>query len=206
MSGNGPIGYPGTRPPARRPLADDPYTTPPTGQPQQPHWPPRYARAGSASADVRAAADLRSAPSPQAARSSPTARKSARPASRSRLLSSRRPPRSRRATRRRPPGTSCRSVARARAGAELCPAAQQLRPFRGGPIRRATISATTCRRDAGLCAGRGRSVPAGARSGCTASARSPTSAPRNRATARPTPTSTRCWPRKRSSRAAAAGA
>jgi hypothetical protein len=40
MSGNGPIGYPGMRPPARRPLADDPYTTPPTGHPQQPHWPP----------------------------------------------------------------------------------------------------------------------------------------------------------------------
>jgi hypothetical protein len=42
MSANGPIGYPGTRPPMRRPT-DDPYTTPPTGQPQQPHWPPRYA-------------------------------------------------------------------------------------------------------------------------------------------------------------------
>src|SRR5262245_64265909 len=40
MSGNGPIGYPGARP--RRPLADDPYTTPPTGQPQQPHWPPPH--------------------------------------------------------------------------------------------------------------------------------------------------------------------
>ena len=40
MSGNGPIGYPGTRP--RRPPADDPYTAQPTGQPQQPHWPPRY--------------------------------------------------------------------------------------------------------------------------------------------------------------------
>ena len=42
MSGNGPIGYP-ARPPVRRPLADDPFTTPPTGQPQQPQWPPRYA-------------------------------------------------------------------------------------------------------------------------------------------------------------------
>jgi hypothetical protein len=40
MSQNGPIGYPGTRP--RRPPADDPYTAQPTGQPQQPHWPPRY--------------------------------------------------------------------------------------------------------------------------------------------------------------------
>lgn len=39
MSRNGPIGYP-VRPPARRPLADDPFTAPPTGQPQQPHWPP----------------------------------------------------------------------------------------------------------------------------------------------------------------------
>jgi hypothetical protein len=36
MSGNGPSGYP-ARPPVRRPLADGP----PTGQPQQPHWPPQ---------------------------------------------------------------------------------------------------------------------------------------------------------------------
>ena len=34
MSRNGPIGYP-ARPPVRRPLADDPFTTPPTGQPQR---------------------------------------------------------------------------------------------------------------------------------------------------------------------------
>lgn len=39
MSRNGPIGYP-ARAPVRRPLADDPFTAPPTGQPQQPHWPP----------------------------------------------------------------------------------------------------------------------------------------------------------------------
>jgi SPOR domain len=43
MSGNGPIGHPGARPQVRRPLTDDPYGTPATGQPQQPHWPPRYA-------------------------------------------------------------------------------------------------------------------------------------------------------------------
>lgn len=40
MSRNGPIGYP-ARPQARRPQADDPFTAPPTGQPQQPHWPPQ---------------------------------------------------------------------------------------------------------------------------------------------------------------------
>src|SRR5262245_58625830 len=45
MSGNGPIGY-GMRPPARRPLTDDPYTRPPTGHAQQPHWPPRYGEQG----------------------------------------------------------------------------------------------------------------------------------------------------------------
>jgi sporulation related protein len=42
MSRNGPIGYAGTRPPARRPLPDDPFTAPPTGQ-GAPQWPPQPA-------------------------------------------------------------------------------------------------------------------------------------------------------------------
>src|SRR5688572_28648036 len=42
MSGNGPSGFPGMRAPVRRPLTEDPYTAPPTGQSQQPQWPPRY--------------------------------------------------------------------------------------------------------------------------------------------------------------------
>jgi sporulation related protein len=42
MSRNGPIGYAGTRPPARRPLPDDPFTAPPTGQ-GAPQWPPPQA-------------------------------------------------------------------------------------------------------------------------------------------------------------------
>ena len=39
MSRNGPIGHSGMRPAVRRPPADDPFTAPPTGQPQAPHWP-----------------------------------------------------------------------------------------------------------------------------------------------------------------------
>ena len=42
MSGNGPSGFPGMRAPVRRPLTEDPYTAPPTGQSQQPQWPPRH--------------------------------------------------------------------------------------------------------------------------------------------------------------------
>lgn len=45
MSRNGPIGFSGARAQAqaRRPLPDDPFTAPPTGQTAPPQWPPQYA-------------------------------------------------------------------------------------------------------------------------------------------------------------------
>ena len=44
MSRNSPMGHPGVRAPVRRPLPDDPFTAPPTGQ-GAPSWPPQPAYA-----------------------------------------------------------------------------------------------------------------------------------------------------------------
>ena len=199
MSRNGPIGYPGTRPPPRRPLPDDPFTAPPTGQPQR-----RMAAALCRAAGQQAAAGVRPAagyPQPRLTlRSRPTARRRATASSRARILLPAgaaepqgyapqaaghqlpfgSPAQARRAPQHAPDGAAAARSARLRSrqlhadGTGYQPA-EPVRSSRPDPAR------------------------------CSTSTIRPFDAPQQ-ATARPTPTSTRCWPRKRSSRAAAAAA
>ena len=161
MSRNGPIGYPGTRPPVRRPLADDPYTAPPTGQPQPPHM----AAAAVCLSRRRSTAISRLTASNRAILSSPCmAQRRPRPAAGLQPAAGPRPAA-------QPPGYYFPQAAGeqsrhgyapptaghqlpfggsdASAGAELCARSHSMRRrFRGAassPIRAATISATTCR-------------------------------------------------------------
>ena len=202
MSGNGPIGHP-ARPPVRRPLADDPFTTPPTGQPQQPHWPPRYAEPPAQHGHPPAYPATRlSAPG-----SAPAAAYGAQEAHGQQPAPGYYFPQAAAEPQGYAPPTSGHQLPFG--SPAHAPAPSMRRRCRGGPIRRATISATICRR-------RHRAIrrPRPIRSSkrtirlrCSSMITiPPTSAPRSRATPKPTPTSTRCWPRRRSSRAAAAAA
>ena len=213
MSRNGPIGYPGARPQARRPLTEDPYTTPPTGQPQQPHWPPRYAEPAAPSARVsgssrptlgraglsrRQGAGRRHGQGPSAAAALRARTHGQQPLP---AISSRRPAPEQQGYPPPTAGTSCPSVA-GHAGAGYAPPAQHAQTVPRGPdpqgydLGNYMPATATC-----LCV-----PPRPTRSSSRTTAIPPSSARRTRATERPTPTSTRCWPRRRSSHAAAGAA
>ena len=192
MSGNGPIGYPGTRPPVRRPLADDPYTAPPRAS--------RSSRIGRrAMASQRPHTGISRLPPATRLQSTAADLRRARGA---RLLLP----------------TGCRGAAGLRAADSghqlpfgnpaapaIRPAAQQAQTVRGARRQGYDLGQLHVAR-AGVCTGRADPFQQGHDAGLQQHPHdaSQFGAP-HRATARPTPTSTRCWPRKRKSRAAAVG-
>ena len=218
MSGNGPIGYParaaGAATSGRRSVYGAADWTAAAAAVAAALC--RATGAACASAGLRTAPELRSAARLQSAPgcSPPAAAlwraRGPRPATRPGLLFPAGCRRASTATRRQHPVTSCRSaVQRTRRRRAMRRQCSMLRRSRGDPIRRATISATTCRQRRRAMR-RPRPIHSSKRTirlRCNSMITiPPTSAPRNRATARPTPTSTRCWPRRRSSRAVVAAA
>ena len=197
MSGNGPIGYPGTRPRVRRPLTEDPYTTPPTGQPQPPHWPPRYAEP-AAHQPAYGQQPTYAQPLPQGAQQQPYGQEAhGQQAAPGYFF-----PQATPEPQGYPPptsGTSCPSAAQA----------SRRRPSYASPAQHAqTVPRGPDPQGYDL----GNYMPATAPAYGPAEADPYQQAARSRpfrraatrATERPTPTSTRCWPRRRSSHAGGA--